>query len=157
MGGLAMESISVPEACFKAEPELYAPDPSALPKALAGLLQSQTKKTPFLRMWTIEVPMQAKGANGFAVGVRRSPYGENEWIAILAPPVVGNPLGYIWRRGRVARSTPQLLQVCRQIHGALTETPGVSLIRWYFQTSDRSRPVAVWTPDDLLGPTSRGN
>ncbi len=152
-----MESISVPEACFKAEPELYAQDPSALPKALAGLLRSQTKKTPFLRMWTIKIPAQAKGADGFAVGIRRSPKREDEWIVMLAPPVVGNPLGYILRRESLARFTPQLLQVCRQIHVALTETPGVTGIYPYQHSQEvaASATLKAHGPRATLPPPAR--
>lgn len=150
-----MDSSGAPRACFNAEPQIYAEDPGALPKAIAALLHSQAKKTPFLQLWTIEIPMQGEGVDGFSVGMHRSRNEKGEWVLMVAPPAIGSLLGF-WRGGCQARSTPHILQVCRQIHSAITQMRGVSALRWYFQTSG-SRPVAVWTPDELLRPADQGH
>jgi hypothetical protein len=83
----------------------------------------------------------------FGVGLRRSKYGDDEWVLMIGPWQFRDLLGLLLGHNMTGFS-PELMQVCRSIHTMLTSAPGITNVRWYFKGA-RSQSSAVWTPDEL--------
>jgi hypothetical protein len=83
----------------------------------------------------------------FSVMLRRSRYGNDEWILKIGPWRFWGLLKFVLGHNLTGFS-PERMQLCREIHAMLTSTPGITAVRWYFE-GVRSQSAAVATPDEL--------
>lgn len=77
----------------------------------------------------------------------RSKHENDEWILLVGPSQTPGLLALLRGRKPVDYS-PELVQVCGEIHTALTGISGITAVRWYFE-GFHSQTAAVTTPDQL--------
>jgi len=133
-----------PNVCFRIqlEPPLRASE--ELSRLLAARLEDrigsvQKKWAWFLHPWAAELRI---GYRSFTVALTKSNHVQGEWIILIG----SNDVPFRWMRGhKMAEYVPQLKSICREIHALLTETAGITDVRWYFMGST----AAVANPDEL--------
>jgi hypothetical protein len=81
------------------------------------------------------------------VMLKRSRYADDLWVLQVGSLQVRSFLDFLRGRNPTGHS-PELMQVCRDIHTMLTSTPGITRVSWYFQ-SFPSQSAGVATPDEL--------
>jgi hypothetical protein len=124
--------------CFKAE---FPPQKKAK-KELFKIFEThlhahanalRTKK--WMKLWARWGAVLDMGDNSFTVILGRSQWDPDEWLALIAPNNVSSDISY-------------LKSICREIHAFLTQTTGISDIRWYFQRGQHQSNT-VGAPDEL--------
>jgi hypothetical protein len=145
----SLDYSNTPHACFKVEAGASAGINDEFPPLLENHLHAlfdpaqKMKKTP-LGSWAIELEV---GQKSFTMLLDRSKYEDGEWVLLVGPSRTPGLLDLLRGRKPVDYS-PELVQVCREIHGALSEIPRITALRWYFE-GFHSQTVAVATPDEL--------
>jgi hypothetical protein len=127
-----------PHMCFKAKFPPNVNGSKQISQAIERRFQVQfnsgrTIKTWFLVRHAISVRV---GQKSFLVNVVKSNYDSEEWIIQVTPN--DTPVGY----------SPELLQICGEIHALFAADATNSAIRWYFE-GFRSQSHSVATPDEL--------
>lgn len=139
-----MRTPGMPRAAFDVADEFVSDSDSQLPRLLSEHLRVQFRSTPAQRMfvpgWGFD--LWQNGAM-LSVGVRRSNQVKNRWILMITPGGIQGFLTLL-RRQRGADLSAKLLPACREIHRFLTQAPGVSGVRWYFDSREE-----MPTPDEL--------
>jgi hypothetical protein len=135
-----------PRAAFGTSEKLRGGPDREIPRMLSQYLSvrfatSQPKRIMFFRPWSITVDSEP---NSIEIAIGRSKFIENGW-RLLA---MRTRLPYILSRSKPPRYDRALLEVCREIHFFLAQTPGIVDVRWYFQGSE-FQTRAVRTPDEL--------
>jgi hypothetical protein len=132
------------------ESALIAKLDDELPRMLTKHLQrrfdsAEIKKAPLVASPSIQI--QAGKQEFFTVMLGRSKYEKDEWVLLVGPAEISGLSNLIGRR-KPTECSPELIQICQEIHAFLTATPGISATRWYFE-GFRSQSAAVATPDEL--------
>ena len=133
----------MPRAAFKVEAEFLSDSDGQLPQKLSLHLNTRFKSAPAERMWLFpgwSIDLQI-GLDPFHVALKESKQWRDSWVLMVAP---GGRRGFLALM-RGANISPELSQICREIHAFLTNTSGISEVRWYF-TGSR---IAVATPEEL--------
>jgi hypothetical protein len=112
----------------------------------AHLRASPVEKLPLSGPWIFE--LQLGSGSTSMVGVKRIKRLRNEWFLLVTPGRTdrSRTLLALIRGTRPKADSAELLQICQSIHGVLTNTPGISAVRWYFRGSS----VTVRTLEELL-------
>ena len=87
------------------------------------------------------------GQKSYSMVLGKSKYEKDEWVLLVGPSETPGLFDLLRGRKPVAHS-PELQQVCREIHAALTAISGITAVRWYFE-GFHSQTAAVATPDEL--------
>jgi hypothetical protein len=133
-----MNYSKTPHVCFKAAFASTANSCDEISRIIERRFHVQFSpirriKTWFLARWAVVLQVEQKS---FMVALVKSKYESDEWImqvSSIDSPVV---------------CSPELTQICRELHAVLAAVPSISAIRWYFE-GFRSQSTAVWTPDEL--------
>jgi hypothetical protein len=133
----------MPRAAFKVEAELASESDRRLLQMLSQRLSSKFKSTPAEKMWLSPgwaFNLQL-GRDPFHVVLKESTQWQDSWILMVTPGGLSGFLALV----RGTDISAGLSQICREIHVFLTNTAGISEVRWYL-TGSRT---AVATPEEL--------
>lgn len=136
-----------PHLCFKLQSSQV--EVSELSRVLESRLSSRFGSVRAVKIWFSAfwaVALQAE-EKSFAVALDRNKYAEDEWVLLAAPLDTPALLDRLRKRKPLA-DPPELRLICNEIHAAITATPGVSAVRWYFEGFN-SQGAAVLTPNEL--------
>ena len=144
-----MDYGKTPHACFKFEHESIAAVGDDLCRVLAHDLRTRfwsvrVKKRRLFVAWVIDLQVEKMP---FTILLKQSKYENYEWV-LLAAPSVTPPLRKLLRGSKPVDYSPELVQVCREVHTSLKRISEVTAIRWYFEGFHTQTP-AVSTPDEL--------
>jgi hypothetical protein len=127
-----------PHMCFKAKFPPKENGSKQISQAIERRFQVQFTVGRTIRAWfSVRYAVSLRvGQKSFLVLLVKSKYDSDEWIIQVTPN--DTPAGY----------SPELLQICREIHTLLAAEASISAIRWYFE-GFRSQSHSVATPDEL--------
>lgn len=135
-----------PRAAFEVEARVVSESDRQLTQMLSQHLNRRFRSSPAERVWVSRVwAVDVKvGRKTVTIGVRRHDHAPGLWILAVGP---GGPRGVLALLGgrRAIDMTADLLPICREIHEFLSNTSGISQVRWYFTGSRTS----VGTPEEL--------
>jgi hypothetical protein len=140
---------NIPHVCFKVELPPTGQAADDVPRLLERHFRTRFDSARVMMtgpLAPLAVALQA-GAKSFSVVLGRSKYEDGEWILLVGPPHSPSLLDRLLSR-RPASDTPELMQLCREIHAMLTPIPGVTDIRWYF-AGRNGQTSAFAAPDEL--------
>jgi hypothetical protein len=143
-----MSHDNTPHACFKAGSPLRETGNDELSGVLEHALRARFDSVRVIKtgpMASLTVVLQTAGKS-FSMVLGRSKYEDDEWILLVGPPDGPSLLDRL--RGQPLSAAPELILTCHAIHEILTELPGISAVRWYFEGL-RTQTAAVATPDEL--------
>lgn len=144
-----MNSKKMPRTCFKYVPTTSGATRDVLRNVLADHLRSKfgAVKLTIGKFPPADAFVFKLTGRLFLAVLSRSRFDREEWtIAVdpMDPPVwLGRSRHFV-----VNDYTRDLLLICEGIHCLLGVTPGISVIRWYFERW-RYQSEAVWTPSEL--------
>ena len=129
----------MPRAAFKVKADIDC----RLPQMLSQHLNSRFESSPPEKMWlfpgwTVDLRV---GRDPFHVALKESKQWPDSWVLMVTP---GGRRGFLALM-RGSDISPELSQICREIHVFLTNTAGISEVRWYLTGSH----TAVGTPEEL--------
>lgn len=135
----------MPRAAFEVAADVVPGSDSQLPRMLSEHLRVQYRSTPAEKMfvpgWGFDLTQDGVT---LTIAVKKSNRLKNLWILMIVPGRIHGLLALL-RGQRGADLSAKLLPACREVHRFLTNTSGISAVRWYF-TGSRE---AVSTPDEL--------
>jgi hypothetical protein len=140
----------VPRACFRYASAPIANAHDELLRMLADHLGARFVSARLIRSplsGAVVIEVQTGPMPGLMVLLRRSKYGNDEWLVVIGAERLRDLPGLLLGQN-LADFSPELIEMCREIHAVLISVSGITDIRWYLEGRS-SQSAAVTAPEEL--------